>query len=90
MRAVNIGLLIVLASLQYRIWVGEGSMAEVWRFSGQIAEQHERNLVSLSRNRQLHAEVLDLKEGLQAIEERARRELGMIGRDEIFYQVLGN
>jgi cell division protein FtsB len=90
MRVVNICLIVLLAGLQYRIWVGEGSLAEVWRFNGQIEAQLERNRETTNRNRQLHAEVLDLKQGLGAVEERARRELGMIGRQEVFYQVLGN
>jgi cell division protein FtsB len=90
MRVVNICLIVLLAGLQYRIWVGEGSLAEVWRFNGQIEAQLGRNRETTNRNRQLHAEVLDLKQGLDAVEERARRELGMIGRQEVFYQVLGN
>jgi len=90
MRGVNICLIVLLAGLQYRIWVGEGSLAEVWRFNGQIEAQLGRNRETTNRNRQLHAEVLDLKQGLDAVEERARRELGMIGRQEVFYQVLGN
>ena len=90
MRVVNICLIVLLAGLQYRIWVGEGSLAEVWRFNGQIEAQFERNRETTNRNTQLHAEVLDLKQGLDAVEERARRELGMIGRQEVFYQVLGN
>lgn len=90
MRIVNLCLVVMLVALQFRIWVGEGSLAEVWRFSGEIELQRERNIEMTTHNRQLHAEVLDLKQGLEAIEERARRDLGMIGRQEVFYQVLGN
>ena len=90
MRLINMLLLVLLVGLHYRIWVGEGSFAEVWRFSQAIETQQAQNQELRDRNRQLHAEVLDLKQGNEAIEERARRELGMIGRDEVFYQVLDN
>ena len=90
MRVVNLLLVAVLFGLQYRIWVGEGSLAEVWRLNQQIEQQLARNAEVAQRNQQLHADVLDLKKGLKAIEEHARRELGMIGKDEVFYQVLDN
>jgi len=63
-------------------------MPGVHRLEVAVASQREENARLEDRNRHLAAEVLDLKEGLEAVEERARTNLGMIGRDEIFYQVL--
>ncbi len=84
---VLLGLLIVLLLLlQYRLWFGDGSIQEVWRLNKQ-ADQTKAELQRLrSRNQALEAEVADLKSGLDAIEERARSELGMIDEDETFYQ----
>ena len=81
-------LVVILAGLQYRIWVGEGSLAEVWRLTQSIEAQSAKNLELRERNQRLHAEVLDLKQGMEAIEERARRELGMIAKGEVFYQIV--
>ncbi len=84
---VLVGLLIVLLiSLQYRLWFGDGSLQEVWRL-GEEARATKAELLQLqSRNQALEAEVADLKSGLEAIEERARTELGMVDSDETFYQ----
>ena len=82
---VLVGLLVLL---QYRLWVGEGSLAEVHGLRQEIASQ-ELELERLrARNRELEAEVLDLREGQEALEERARAELGMIKEGEIFLQVI--
>jgi cell division protein FtsB len=85
-------LTLVLAALivliQYPLWMGKGSWFRVWEVDQQIRAQRDANLVSRSRNAALEAEVRDLKVGLDAIEERARSELGMIRQDEIFFQVL--
>jgi len=80
-------LLVMLIVLQYRLWVGEGSLAEVHTLRQEIDEQRQTLLRLEKRNGALQAEVSDLKRGLEAIEERARSELGMIKEDEIFYQV---
>ena len=87
-RFLSILLVVILAGLQYRIWVGEGSLAEVWRLTQSIEAQTAKNVELQERNQRLHAEVLDLKEGMEAIEERARRELGMIAQGEVFYQIV--
>ena len=87
-RAFALTLVLILAGLQYRIWVGEGSLAEVWRLTKSIEAQTAKNVDLLDRNQRLHAEVLDLKQGMEAIEERARRELGMIAKGEVFYQIV--
>ncbi len=84
---VLLGLLVaLLIALQIRLWFGDGSLQEVWRLREQArASQAEVQRLSL-RNQALAAEVADLKSGLEAIEERARAELGMIDKDETFYQ----
>ena len=88
MRALIVILLVLLALLQYRLWVGDGSLAEVWRLNERIRTQEEENEALGKRNRLLEAEVRDLKEGLDAIEERARHELGMVKKGEVFYLVV--
>lgn len=81
-------LLAMLLVLQYRLWVGEGSLAEVSNLRNQINQQQLELDELGERNRRLRVEVEDLKDGLEAIEARARRELGMIKKDEVFYQVI--
>ncbi|BAZ94435.1 septum formation initiator [Thiohalobacter thiocyanaticus] len=79
---------LIFLGLQYKLWVGEGSLAEVWHLKGAVAEQGAENEELRERNRALDAEVQDLKQGLEAVEERARSELGMIRDGETFYQVI--
>ncbi len=81
-------LLVVFLWLQYRLWVGEGSLAEVHNLQQEISRQQAELERLTRRNRVLEAEVLDLKTGLEALEERARTELGMIKEGELFYQVI--
>jgi cell division protein FtsB len=88
MKALVGVLLILLLALQYRLWVGEGSLAEVNRLRKEIELQRELLKRLEQRNRALQAEVDDLRQGQEAIEERARSELGMIKQGEIFYQVI--
>jgi cell division protein FtsB len=84
---VLVGLLILLLiSLQYRLWFGDGSLQEVWRLGEEARATNAKLLQLQSRNQALEAEVADLKSGLEAIEERARTELGMVDSDETFYQ----
>ena len=80
-------LLVLLVGLQYRIWVGEGSLAEISELKRKIAEQEQVNARLRERNELLKAEVTDLKQGMEAIEERARTDLGMIKENETFYQL---
>ena len=80
-------LLAMLMVLQYRLRVGEGSLADVHNLRQEIDDQKQELLRLEKRNSALQAEVADLKRGLDAIEERARSELGMIKEDEVFYQV---
>ena len=83
-------LVIILALLQYRLWVGDASLPGMWRMHQEVATQKQENTKLIDRNRVLKAEVSDLKHGVAAIEERARTELGMIKKDETFYQVIDN
>lgn len=87
MKWLWIAALVLLAGLQYRLWVGEGSFAHVAQLKKQIAEQREENEVLLERNRVLTAEVIELKQGLETIEERARHELGMVREGETLFQL---
>ena len=88
MKALIVLLVSLLALVQFRLWVGEESLAEVWRLRQAIEQQSLENVLFKSRNQRLEAEVRDLKNGLDAVEERARLELGMIRRDEIYFQIV--
>lgn len=90
MRAVPLILLVLLLLLQYPLWLGKGGWLKVWDLNRQVEAQQQLNQQSQTRNAMLDAEVRDLKQGTAAIEERARSELGMIKRDEVFYQILEN
>ncbi len=81
-------LLLVLLGLQYRLWVGEGSFAEVATLRKQLAVQRAELKDLQERNATLQAEVDDLKQGLAAIEARARSELGLVRKGETYFQLL--
>src|SRR6266436_4661318 len=81
-------LLAVVVLLQYRIWLSEDGVRELDRLQRAVAAQRVDNGQLAERNRQLAAEVRDLKTGMDALEERARSDLGMIGGNETFYQVV--
>ena len=74
--------------LQYPLWLGKGGWLRVWSLDRQVQEQKEENARLRQRNGALDAEVRDLKQGFDAIEERARYELGLIKQDEVFFQVV--
>ena len=78
----------LLLLLQYRLWLGDGSIPVVLNLQNEKAAVAEQQAQLDERNAALNAEVNDLKAGLGAIEERARSELGMIGKDETFYQFI--
>lgn len=88
MRILIAVLIILLLLLQYKLWFAEGGLIKVWHLNEAVEQQQIENEKLKERNRALEAEVRDLKQGLEAIEERARSELGMIGRDETYYQVI--
>ena len=81
-------LLVIVLGLQYRLWLSGDGARELARLSAAVDRQKAENAELQARNRQMVAEVADLKSGMAAIEERARSELGMIGRNETFYQVV--
>lgn len=89
MRWVSLILVALILLLQYPLWLGKGSWLKVWDLDRQVEEQKQINQHTQMRNAELDAEVRDLKQGTEAIEERARSELGMVKRDEVFFQVVG-
>ena len=88
MRILVAILLILLLVLQYDLWVGDGSLATVWRLQKEVDEQQLENTHLDERNEALSAEVKDLKTGLDAIEERSRNDLGMLKEGETYIQVV--
>jgi cell division protein FtsB len=88
MKFINIILLIMLVLLQYRLWNGAGSLPDVWRLDDIKSAQVKENEELTERNLSLAAEVMDLKVGEEAIEDRARSEMGMIQTGEIFYLII--
>lgn len=88
MRIVNVLLLLLVGTLQIQLWAGEGSMATVWQLRQAIDAQTSENEGLVLRNYQLAAEVRDLQIGLDTIEATARRELGMVRKDETFFHVV--
>jgi cell division protein FtsB len=88
MRVISFILITLLVLLQYRLWIGNGSLTDVHHLRQAKQEQIEENRELRERNQALAAEVHDLKHGLEAIEERARTEMGLIKKDETFYHVI--
>ncbi len=88
-RAITLILVALLLLIQYPLWLGKGGWLKVWDMGRQVEAQQQANRQSQSRNALLDAEVRDLKQGTDAIEERARSELGMIKRGEVFFQIVG-
>jgi cell division protein FtsB len=81
-------LIALIIAIQYPLWIGKGSWLRVWDVNQQLTEQKNKNTKLAQRNAGLDADVRDLKEGLVAVEERARVELGMIKPNETYYQIL--
>lgn len=82
---IFIGLILLL---QYRLWIDDGGIPEVLQLQNEVNTIQQEKAKLEDRNQQLRAEVADLKKGIDAIGERARSELGMVGKDEIFYQLI--
>ncbi|MFK7159548.1 cell division protein FtsB [Marinospirillum sp. MEB164] len=80
---------LLLLITQLRLWLGENGLVEYYQLSHRVQSQEADNQQLRLRNERLHAEVLDLKDGLDALEERARTELGMLGSGETFYWLIG-
>ena len=87
-RALIVLLLFIILILQYRLWIGDGSLAHIHRLEGQIAQQQAENERIKTQNALLSAQVSALKEGRDAIEERARKQMGMIKEGETFYMII--
>jgi len=85
-RAVPVLLITLLVVLHAQLWFGRGSLPKVAQLRADLAQQNQQNELALQANHQLEAEVRDLKEGLEMVEEKARMELGMIKANEIFIQ----
>ena len=81
-------LVVLIAALQYPLWAGKGGWMRVRELERTLEQQRETNTRLKARNDALDAEVRDLKQGLDAIEERARLDLGMVKNDEVFYQIV--
>lgn len=86
MKILSFIFLLLIVVLQYPIWLGKGGWLQVRALQQEIEMQQTANVLLRARNDALAAEVMDLKSGLEAVEERARAELGMVKRDEIFFQ----
>ncbi|MFN3417201.1 MAG: cell division protein FtsB [Caldimonas sp.] len=87
-RLVTLGLLALLGAVHAELWLGKNGLPRVMELQARLDEQQSRNEAARARNDQLAAEVRDLREGLEMIEEKARQELGMVKPDEIFVQVM--
>ncbi len=90
MRWVTLILIALVLLLQYPLWLGKGGWLRVWDLNRQVEAQKQENIKTQARNAALDAEVRDLKQGTEAVEERARSELGMIKQGEVFFQVVGD
>ena len=87
MRWLALAFTALIIALQYPMWLGKGGWLQVREYDRQLAAQHDANARLKARNDALDADVRDLKTGYEAIEERARAELGMIRHDEVFFQI---
>ncbi len=90
MRWISLILAALILLMQYPLWLGKGGWLKVWDLGQQVEAQKQINQQTQTRNAVLDAEVRDLKQGTEAIEERARSELGMVKRDEVFFQIIGD
>ncbi len=88
MKILFIALAILLALLQYKLWFEKGGVKHVWFLQSDIHDQQKENDQLRQRNAAMEAEVTDLKQGTQAVEEHARADLGMVKKNEQFYQVV--
>jgi cell division protein FtsB len=87
MRILAVALVALIVAIQYPLWLGKGGWMRVWDVDRQLEAQSAKNARLELRNSALAAEVKDLKQGSDAIEERARYELGMVKSDEVFFQL---
>lgn len=85
-KTIIIIIVLIIAVLQYKLWLAPSGMRHVWKLQQQVQTQADKNQALQDRNIALAAEVNDLKHGQDAIEERARQDLGMVKKDEVFYR----
>lgn len=90
MRVLTAVLIITLLLLQYRLWLGKNSVPDYYALTDEVARQEIENAKLLKRNKILYADIDDLKSGVEAIEERARNELGMVKENETFFRIVPN
>jgi cell division protein FtsB len=88
MKKLLLLLIFLLVFLQYRLWFGDGSLQDFWELHQEVEMQRQQNIELRERNAALQAEVTDLQQGFDAIEEHAREDLGMVKEGETFYQVI--
>jgi len=88
MRLLLVCLLLLAVLIQYPLWWGKGGWRDVWALQEQVDAQQQDNQAMMARNAALEAEVQDLRSGTQALEERARVDMGMIREGEVFVQIL--
>lgn len=89
-RFLSVLILVLLIITQYRLWWGENGLLEYWQTKQLVSSLEANNQQLQKRNSRIDAEVQDLKNGLDAIAERARFDLGMIGKEETFFWLIGN
>ena len=88
MKILIVILIVLIAHLQYRLWFGDGSITEIRAYQQRLDDLTQQVEEKRLRNEALYAEVVDLRKGQEALEERARDELGMIKDNETFFQVI--
>lgn len=88
MRLITLGLAVLLILIQQPLWLGKGGWLRVWDLDNQVAAAQKKNEDLKARNAKLNSEVTDLRDGTDAVEERARFELGMVKEGEVFVQIL--
>ncbi len=88
MRILSFILVGLIVLLQYPLWLGKGGWMKVWDMDRQVQVQKSKNDALQARNSGLEAEAADLKQGMGAVEERARYELGLVKPDEVFFQIV--
>ena len=89
MKALSVLLVVFLLSIQAQLWFGKGGLSRTVQLQSQLSAQQAANQVAQARNAQIEAELLDLREGLEMVEEKARAELDMVKPDEIYVQIKG-
>lgn len=90
MRVFAVALMVLLGILQYTLWFGKNGVSDYQKVSSEIAAQEKVNANLHERNQEMFAEIDDLRKGKDAIEERARHELGLVKKGETFYRIIGD